>query len=322
MEIITTPFLNVLLFIYTLVKDFGVAIILFTILIRLITHPLTVQQLKGSTAMQELNSNKEWQEIQKKYKDDREKLAQEQMRLYKELGINPFGSCLPTLIQFPIIIGLYQSITQALASSPLQLAYLERHIYGPLANVTQLIPLDSKFLWMDLAQPERLIIPGLGFGIPVLAIVVVITTYMQSKLMMPPTTGNDQGAAMGKAMNLYMPFLMGWMALTLASGLSLYFLVSNVIGINQYAALGKLNWSALLPGKKPVPATVTAGKPERISLPSIKLEKPEPVKVEQSRPEKEEKLSSPSVQAREAYEARLARRRKPIQQVKKVKKKS
>jgi len=322
MEIITTPFLNVLLFIYTLVKDFGVAIILFTILIRLITHPLTVQQLKGSTAMQAMQNNKEWQDAQKRLKDDKEALAKEQMRLYKELGINPFGSCLPTLIQFPIIIGLYQSITQALAQSPLQLAYLERHLYAPLAHVAQLIPLDSKFLWMNLGQPERLNIPGLNFGIPVLAIVVVLTTYLQSKLMMPPTTGNDQGAAMGKAMNLYMPFLMGWMALTLASGLSLYFLASNVIGIAQYAALGKLNWSALLPGKKPVPVAASAGKSERLSSPSVKAEKPEPVKKESPKSEKVEKLSSPSVQAKDAREARLARRRKPIGRVKKVKKNS
>src|SRR5690242_7930643 len=108
-SLIITPFVNVLLFIYTLIgHNFGIAIILFTILIRLVTHPLTAQQLKGTQAMQNLQKDKRYLEIQKKYKDDREKLSQEQMKLYKEMGINPFGSCLPTLIQFPIIIGLYQ----------------------------------------------------------------------------------------------------------------------------------------------------------------------------------------------------------------------
>ena len=88
-QIIINPFINVLLFIYSLIGNFGVAIILFTILIRLLTHPLTVQQLKGTTAMQDLQKDKRWIEAQAKYKNDKEKLAQVQMELYKELGVNP-----------------------------------------------------------------------------------------------------------------------------------------------------------------------------------------------------------------------------------------
>lgn len=245
--------INVLLFIYQLVGNFGIAIILFTLLIRLITHPLTVQQLKGTTAMQEMQKDKRWIDIQAKYKNDKEKLSQEQMKLYKELGINPLASCLPTLIQFPLIIGLYQAVIQALASSPIELLGLTRHVYPQLLEVSSLIPLKSQFLWMDLGAPERLNLPFLPFGIPILAIVVMVSTYVQSKLMQPPSSGQpgDQAAMMGNMMNLYMPFLMGYLALTLASGLSLYFLVSNVVGIIQYAALGKVNWSNLLPFRKP-----------------------------------------------------------------------
>ncbi len=244
-------FINTLLFIYQLVGNFGVAIILFTILIRLVTHPLTVQQLKGSAAMQELQKDKRWQEIQTKYKNDKEKLAQEQMKLYQELGINPMASCLPTLIQLPIIIGLYQAVIKALASTPLELLNLTRHVYPSLLNVASIIPLDNRFLWMDLARPDWLRLDFLPFGIPVLAIVVTITTYLQSKLMSPPSTGpKDQTAMMTGMMNLYMPFLMGYLALTFASGLSLYFFVSNVIGILQYALLGKVNWKNLFPARK------------------------------------------------------------------------
>jgi YidC/Oxa1 family membrane protein insertase len=134
--LIITPFVNVLLFIYNLVgQNFGLAIVLFTILIRLITHPLMVRQIKGAKAMQELQKNEKWLKIQEKYKNDREKLAQEQMALYRELGINPFASCLPTLIQFPIIIGLYQSLIIALASTPIELLNLIRHIYPALLKV-------------------------------------------------------------------------------------------------------------------------------------------------------------------------------------------
>lgn len=249
--IIITPFLNTLLFIYNVVgQNFGIAIILFTILIRLVTYPLTLQQMKGSQGMQELQKNPQWQETQKKYKNDKEKLAQEQMKLYKELGINPLASCLPTVIQFPVIIGLYQSIIRGLASAPMQLLDLTKHIYPSLLEASSVIPLHSKFLWMDLGQPERLELPFLPFGIPILAIVVVTTTYLQSKLM-TPMSGNpgDQGAQMGKMMNIYMPFLMGYLALTLASGLSLYFVASNLIGILQYGMMGKLDWRRILPAR-------------------------------------------------------------------------
>jgi YidC/Oxa1 family membrane protein insertase len=243
--LIINPMVNTLLWIYsTLGHNFGLAIILFTLVVRLITYPLTAQQMKGAQAMQEMQKSKKWQEVQKKYKDNKEKLAQEQMALYKEMGINPFGSCLPTLIQFPIIIGLYQAVIRALAVAPIQLLDLSTHIY-PFIKASSLIPLNNRFLWMDLSQPERLFV--FGFGVPVLAVLVVITTYFQSKLMTPPSQPGEQGAQMAQAMNLYMPFLMGWLAYSFSSGLALYFLASNVFTVLQYAAMGKLNWNNLLP---------------------------------------------------------------------------
>ena len=187
--VIINPMINVLLWTYSVLGNFGIAIILFTILVRLITHPLTVQQLKGTQAMQDMQKSKKWQDIQKKYKDDKQKLQEEQMKLYQEMGINPLGSCLPTLIQFPIIIGLYQSIIRALAVTPLQMADLYNHIY-PFIDISKLLPIDNTFLWMDLSQPERLYI--FGIGVPVLAVVVVITTYLQSRLMTPPSQPGEQ----------------------------------------------------------------------------------------------------------------------------------
>ncbi len=245
-QFIINPMVNVLLYIYSLINNFGISIIIFTILIRLITHPLTASQMKSSQGLQELQKSKEWQEIQKKYKDDKQKLSQEQMRLYKEKGINPFGSCLPTLIQFPIIIGLYQAIIQALAVTPLQLFDFSKHIY-PFINAAKIIPLNNNFLWMDLSQPERLDV--FGFGVPVLAIIVVITTYLQTKLMTPATSPGDQSAQMTQMMNLYMPLFIGYIAYTLASGLALYFVTSNLVGIIQYGAMGKVNWRNLIPAR-------------------------------------------------------------------------
>ncbi|WKZ35702.1 MAG: YidC/Oxa1 family membrane protein insertase [Anaerolineales bacterium] len=241
--IIIQPMTNLLLWIYDVLghgpHTFGLAIILFTIVIKLITWPLNAAQVKGAQAMQELQNDKEWQDIQKKYAKDKEKLAQEQMRIYKDRGINPFASCLPTLVQFPIIIGLYQSITTALSATPLDMLKLARTVY-PFQNVENIIPLNSKFLWMDLGQPEPYYI---------LAVVVAVTTWIQSKLTMPASSNpNDQSAQMTKMMSIYMPLLLGWFALTFPSGISVYFIISNVLGVAQYASTGRANWSNILPG--------------------------------------------------------------------------
>ena len=249
--LIIQPFTNVLLLIYSyLGQNFGVAIILFTLLIRLLTHPLMVSQIKGSQKMMELQNHPRYKELQEKYKNDRQKLQEEQAKLIQELKINPFASCLPLLIQFPIIIGLYQSLYRAMPNTPHDLLNLTRMLYS-FVDINAILPINNQFLWMDLSQPERLYLPFLPFGIPVLAIVVAATTYIQSRLITPPPSNpNDQTAMMSGMMNLYMPFLMGYMGLTLASGLSLYFIVSNLIGILQYAMLGKVNWKNILPSRK------------------------------------------------------------------------
>ena len=238
---------NMMIFIYRVVgHNFGLAIILFTILIRVVTWPLNAQQMKGATAMQEMQNDKEWQGIQKKYAKDKEKLAQEQMRIYREKGINPFGSCLPTLIQFPILFALIPTITYAIGSTPLSLLKLSRSAYA-IQNVASLLPLNSKFLWMDLGLPERTLL--LGFSIPVLALIVGLTTFVQTKLTMPPAAdSNDQAAQTSKMMGIYMPVMLFFFSLNYASGLAVYFITSNLLAIAQYAMMGKVNWRNLLPG--------------------------------------------------------------------------
>lgn len=259
-SLIIEPFINTLLFIYDLIGDnFGLAIILFTIVIKLITWPLMSKQIKSSKALQEMQNDQEWIDIQKKYKNDRDKLAQEQMSFYKKKGISPFASCLPTLIQFPIIIGLYQSIIQTMGNAPLQMINLIPKIsprlkdlfsfIPDLQNPLALIPLNSQFLWMDIGRPERVFIPGISFGIPVLAIIVAATSFLQTKLIATPSA-DSQSNQMSGMMNIYMPLLMGWFAYSLASGLALYFLASNLFSIFQYAVLGRFDFKNLLPKKQ------------------------------------------------------------------------
>ena len=277
--IIIQPFTNILLFINSLVHSFGISIILFTILIRLLTHPLMMQQFKATRAMQTLQEDPRYKKMQEKYKNDKEKLAEEQAKLYKELGINPLGSCLPTLIQLPIILGLYQSVTRAMAASPLELFNLEQIVYPNFIKTAQLLPLNNEFLWMDLGQPERLNVFGLA--VPLLAVLVVVTTFLQSKLIQPPSAEGDQSAMISQSMNMTMPLLMGYMAYSLASGLALYFLVSNVVGIIQYAILGRADWSNIFPflKKKDAPAP---SKPKPVIVEDVKVSDPEPKPTKQS----------------------------------------
>lgn len=264
MDFILNPFVTLLTFLYSVFnRDMVLAIIVFTILIRLLTYPLTAQQQRSSAAMQQLQP--ELKKLQEKHKNDREKLAQEQMRLYREYGINPLGGCLPLVIQFPIFIALYQAIIHALASTPLQLIDLSGRLLIPGLN--SVIPLDNIWLGMNLSQAPNLgnvsisnplsIIP---LALPVL---VVVTTWLQFKVTMPPPTPSDDGkpnqaAAMSQSMGTIMPLMYGFFALSFSVGLSIYFISSNVIGIVQYALMGKADFRRIFGGSSTPPLTSPA----------------------------------------------------------------
>lgn len=249
-------FINILLYIYKVTGNFGIAIILFTILIKVVIYPLMRSQIKSSAAMMELTKSPEYLDMMERYADNKEKLAEEQMKLYRKAGVNPTASCLPTFIQLPMIFALYQAIIASIVSSPLGMLDLAKRVYPNLIQVGEIFPINPTFLWMNLGQPERLYVNGVSFGIPVLAILVVLTTVLQTRLTgQQPGGGSDQSSAMMTGMmSIYMPLLMGFMSYTLASGLALYFLISNIFTIVQYGIEGKLNWSALKFWEKPQPA--------------------------------------------------------------------
>jgi YidC/Oxa1 family membrane protein insertase len=244
-NVILNPMINILLLIYDfLFHNFGIAIILLTIIIRMITMPLTLRQQRSMEKMQALQQSKQWKDLEKKHKNDKQRLQAEQLKLYREAGANPLGGCLPLLLQFPIIIGLYQALRLALASVPAAMLDLSAHIYGFIPSA--IIPLNAQFLGWNLAEPERVTAPNvLGFGLPILTILVVITSYLQTRLTTPPST-DSQSRQMSSMMSLYMPFLMGFFAYSYAAGLALYFVTTNVLTIAQYAALGKVNWRSAL----------------------------------------------------------------------------
>ncbi len=228
--LLINPLINLLLVFYKyLGQEPIIAIALLTLLTRLALMPLTLSQQKSVRKQQELQPK--LKELQEKYKDDKEKLAQEQMKLFSEAGVNPMSGCLPLLIQFPLMIAVYQAIIKTLAASPLELLALPRHIYTTVFGVdlglSQLIPLKSTFLWLDLALPDPLFI---------LPILVVFTTWLQQKLLTPPNpTADPQTQSMNQSMMITMPLMMGFITMNYASGLGVYFLIGNLVGMLQYA---------------------------------------------------------------------------------------
>jgi len=217
--IILEPVLNSLIALCTmLANNFGLAIIVLTIAVRLVLFPLTTRQTQSTKAMQSLQPK--MQELQKKYARNQQKLQQEMMKLYKEAGINPLGCIWPMLIQLPIWIALYQSIMQALAATPENLLSLSTHLYSWPA-VTHAVPLNEQFLWLKLSKPD----PNM-----ILAIVVGGTMWVQQKMVTPPPTDPRQ-QSMTSMTTLMMPLMFGMLTLSFPSGLALYWAVSNIIGI-------------------------------------------------------------------------------------------
>jgi YidC/Oxa1 family membrane protein insertase len=233
--IILSPTINVLIMLSGyLFHNFGLAIIALTIVVRLVTLPLSLKQLGATKAMQELQPK--LIELQKKYGRDRTRLAQEQMRLYKESGVSPAGCMLPMLIQFPVWIALFQSIIKVLAVIPEDFLSLSQHLYSSWSEVFTLVPLNSQFLWLDLAVPDRYLL---------LPILVGGTMWLQQK-MVTPTSPDPKQQAQSTMMLWLMPLMFAFFTLQFPSGLALYWVVSNVISIiMQYYITG---WGGLIAG--------------------------------------------------------------------------
>ena len=172
--IIQQPLINVLIVIsHIFWGNFGISIILLTIIVNTALIPLTLSQIRSAKKMQDLQPK--MAEIQKKYGKDRQKLAQEQMKLYKESGIKPAGCALTMIIQLPVWIALYQSIILALAAVPEGLLNLSRYLY-PWPVVFESLPINPNFLGMNLAEPNF-----------VLAILVGVAMWIQQKMSSTPS---------------------------------------------------------------------------------------------------------------------------------------
>ncbi|HYU20974.1 MAG TPA: YidC/Oxa1 family membrane protein insertase [Chloroflexota bacterium] len=200
----------------------GLAIILFTVLLKLVLLPLSLMQTKSMKAMQAIQP--ELAQLRKKHGKDRERMAQEQMRLYKEHGVNPAAGCLPMLPMMFVLIGLYQALNQ-LANSTAESDHFFR----------------DRWLWIqNLNQPDIAFhIPGQLFNLPdgipvpgVLPIVMLITQVLYGK--MTPTSGpsdDPQQQMMQRMQTYFMPLFLFYISFQFSAGLVLYWVVSNLFEI-------------------------------------------------------------------------------------------
>ena len=217
--VLLRPMLNGLIVLYhVFFSNFGIAIVIFTVLIRLLMLPLTMKQQGASKRMADLQPK--MQEIQKKYKDPK-KRSEEQMKLYREFGMNPLGCVWPMLIQMPIWFGLFQSVTKAVAATPEELLNLSQLLY-PWQLIQQTVPLGNHFLWLNLAQPDPT-----GFVLPIL---VGASMWLQQK-MTPTLSVDPKQSQMNEMMQWMMPVMFAFFTMSFPSGLALYWVTSNVIGI-------------------------------------------------------------------------------------------
>ncbi|NLB68100.1 MAG: membrane protein insertase YidC, partial [Lentisphaerae bacterium] len=193
--------LDLLNFLYSIIPNYGIAIILLTALVRLLLFPVNKRNAESMRKMAEVQPL--IKEVQEKYKDDPKKLQAETMRIYGEKKINPLASCLPMFIQLPIFIALFTVLRSAV-----ELRY-------------------ASFLWIsDLSAPENLFREHFGFGVNILPIAMALTMALQSSLT--PTTGDRQQQRM---MMVMMPVMMLLICYNFASALSLYWTVSQVLAI-------------------------------------------------------------------------------------------
>ncbi len=219
------PLVNLLVLLsHLLFNSFGLAIIAFTILIRAATFPLTLRQIHATRTMQAIQPR--IAEVNKKYSDPKRR-QEEVMKLYRESGANPLSCIGPFFLQIPVFIALYSAIRIALPNSPEALEKLSGHIYS-WSYLQHALPLSERFLGFDLRSNGNASIAGYIF-----VVLVGATTWAQSKTTVTPTT-DEKARAQQQMMNVMLPLMFAFFALSFPLGVSLYWVVNSSaqIGFN------------------------------------------------------------------------------------------
>ncbi len=280
------PLLSLLVGAYDLIPDFGFAIVVVTVLIRVVLYPLYVTQIRSQRAMQEVGPA--MKELQAKYGKDRQRMAEEQMKLYKERGVNPAMGCLPLLLQMPILFAMYAAFIQAPTLDGEQLrAAIWFFIPVPDA-VGQLGHLDMTAHWLPWIQScvengqtlEGLACKNADVGIPgglVLPVLAGAFQLVASLMAMPANQpkSDDPQVRMTQSMSYYFPLITVFFAYQYQAGLAVYWVMSTVVQIvQQYfvSGWGQLpRWLPFLRGI-PTPADAFIARQQRVAVAEVEAD--------------------------------------------------
>lgn len=221
---VAQPLGMLLSLLYGFIDNYGITLIIFTIIVKLCLFPLYADQIKHSARMADVQPK--MQALQKKYANDKEMLNIKMMELYKEEKFNPMRGCLPMLIQMPIIFGLF-----ALLRNPT--------VY--ISSNQMLMAVHEAFLWMpDLSQPDPWVLPVLaGFS--------TFISFSQTQTQTAMGMGDNSMGSMMKMMKYFFPITIVWMGRSFPAGLTIYWFIGTVIQIIQTRGLNK--WKKTLTEK-------------------------------------------------------------------------
>ena len=245
--VFTFPILNGLMLLYGLFGDFGLSIIVLTIIIKLILFPLTLQQLKSMKANQALQP--QMAELKKKYAKDQKAQALATQALYKEYGVNPVAGCLPLLVQLPVLYGLFNAFNSVLRYTGNEdpLKYINGLIYPFLPHFAHMPNLNLN--WFTFINPHWYFALSQPDPTHILPILAGLATFVQLRMSQPKTTtatgaANDPSVQMTKNMQYIMPLVTVFFGWTFAAGLALYWTVSSIFqAVQQYFVTG---WGGLI----------------------------------------------------------------------------
>ncbi|MEK6206788.1 MAG: YidC/Oxa1 family membrane protein insertase [Chloroflexota bacterium] len=285
------PLVNLLVLADYFVHDFGLAVVIVTVAIRLALFPVFRAQVRSSRAMQELAPA--MNDIKKKYGSDRAKLQQEQMKLYKERGINPVGGCLPMLVFFPVLFAMYAAFQQVggLGTHALTIQELNDRVLWPFIKPlfadrppTDTIDLAAHWLpWLtNLAQPDHVFtLPFIG-GIGPLPIISALTQLIASIQALPrnPTQTDDPTQRTMQSMTYYLPLITIVFFKDLAAGVFIYYITTTIFQIiQQYFVMGWGQLSRWIPALDNIPTPadrqMRAREKEAIAEAEHDMEQPE-----------------------------------------------
>ncbi|MYH40328.1 MAG: YidC/Oxa1 family membrane protein insertase [Chloroflexi bacterium] len=273
-----TPLINLMVGLSALAfGSYGLAILIFTVISRAVTFPLTLRTLHSMRALQDAQPR--IQEIQKKYSDPKRR-SEETMKLYRELGVNPLGCLGPQLIQLPVFIALYQVIRITLGTTPESVLSLSGRLYD-WDIVQGAIPLSTSFLILDLRENGPLWLVAMVF----------VAMWLQQRISSGRTRAtaapNPQQAQMNQMMQWMMPAIFSWFVFIVPAGLGLYWAGSTVIGIVLqwiFVGPGDFTWGSLVPDRARASLGMKPAAPQRPRRPREPAGG-EQTETEESRPE-------------------------------------